>query len=115
MLIQPAGCCCSYATAAQSTTRTAGDIPAGGSSRVSSHTTRRIRTVQNGQSRVQLLLRGDFSCGATTAGQDEVQCNEGAAMLFVDAALISELDLTQPFSLVFPRFINSAQHPALCL
>jgi 8-oxo-dGTP diphosphatase len=56
-----------------------------------------------------------FYCGATTAGQDEVQCNEGAAMVFVDAALISELNLTQPFSMVFPRFINSAQYTALCL
>ena len=56
-----------------------------------------------------------FYCGATTARQDEVQCNEGAAMVFVDAAHISELDLTQSFSMVFPRFINSAEYAALCL
>jgi 8-oxo-dGTP diphosphatase len=56
-----------------------------------------------------------FYCGATTAGPDEIECNEGAAMEFVDAALISDLDLTRSFSMIFPRFIDSPQYAALRL
>jgi 8-oxo-dGTP pyrophosphatase MutT (NUDIX family) len=55
-----------------------------------------------------------FYCGATTAGQDEVECNEGVAMVFVDAALIPGLRLTRPFSMIFSRFINSPEYAALC-
>ena len=42
-----------------------------------------------------------FYWGPTTASQEDVLCNEGAAMRFVDAALISGLDLTQLFAVVF--------------
>ena len=55
-----------------------------------------------------------FYCGATTAAQHEVRCYEGAAMEFVDAALISDLDLTRAFSMIFSRFMNSPQYAALC-
>jgi len=55
-----------------------------------------------------------FYCGATTATQPEVRCYEGAAMEFVDAALTSDLDLTQAFSMIFIRFISSPQYAALC-
>src|SRR5215831_7589258 len=51
-----------------------------------------------------------FYYGATSSGPHEVQCNEGAAMEFVDAALISDLDLTRAFSIVFPQFINSPHY-----
>jgi 8-oxo-dGTP pyrophosphatase MutT (NUDIX family) len=56
-----------------------------------------------------------FYCGATTARPHEVECNEGAAMEFVDAALISDLDLTRSFSMIFRRFLDSPQYAALCL
>ena len=55
-----------------------------------------------------------FYCGATAATQLEVGCHEGAAMAFVDAALISDLDLTQAFSKIYTRFMNSPEYAALC-
>jgi 8-oxo-dGTP pyrophosphatase MutT (NUDIX family) len=54
-----------------------------------------------------------FYCGATDVTQDEVVCNEGADMRFVDAALISDLDLTRPFAAIAGRFLQSTEYAAL--
>jgi len=49
----------------------------------------------------------------TAATQDEVGCFEGAAMTFVDAALIPELPITNSYASLLPTFLSSPQYARL--
>ena len=56
-----------------------------------------------------------FYCAPTTATQDEVECNEGAAMVFVDAALIPHIEKTRSFTAISDRFLASPQYARMLL
>ena len=49
----------------------------------------------------------------TTATQDEVRCFEGAAMTFVDAALIPRLPIAGSYASILPSFIASPEYARL--
>jgi 8-oxo-dGTP diphosphatase len=49
----------------------------------------------------------------TAATQDEVRCFEGAAMTFVDAALIPELPIANSYVSLLPTFLASSQYARL--
>jgi 8-oxo-dGTP diphosphatase len=49
----------------------------------------------------------------TSARQDQVQCHEGAAMRFVDAADVEGLEFGAAYSRIVPAFLTSQQYAHL--
>jgi 8-oxo-dGTP pyrophosphatase MutT (NUDIX family) len=58
---------------------------------------------------------GEFTifCAATGATDDDVVCGEGAAMRFVDPAVIPTLEFGAAYAEIVPRFLASPRYRAL--
>lgn len=58
---------------------------------------------------------GEFTVfyAATDATDEDVVCGEGAAMRFVDAALVPSLEFGAAYASIVPRFLASPQYQAL--
>ncbi|NUT32140.1 MAG: NUDIX hydrolase [Hamadaea sp.] len=58
---------------------------------------------------------GEFTIfySATDATDDDVVCGEGAAMRFVDAAVVATLEFGAAYAQIVPQFLASARYQAL--